>query len=168
MMSMPDGPRPLFERLQQCARDRDWETFGTLLDEAAAAGGDPGEQPEEREALEAKKALVRRYFEMWNTGAGVVADDVLGPTYLDHAHPNVLGPAAARALAPRFHAANPDARMIIEAIAAEGEFVTVRNAVHRTRGGKEVVSRGMAFFRVANGKLVEQWSSFPGKTAAGR
>jgi predicted SnoaL-like aldol condensation-catalyzing enzyme len=161
-MSMPDGPRPLFERLQQCARDKDWETFASLLDEAASAGGELTEE------LEAKKALVRRYFEMWNTGAGVVADDVLGPTYVDHANPDVLGPAAARALAPRFHAANPDARLIIEAIAAEGEFVTVRNAVHRTRGGKEVVSRGMAFFRVANGKLVEQWSSYPGKAAAGR
>ena len=33
---------------------------------------------------EVSQALVRRYFEMWNTGNWTEADAVLGPTYLDH------------------------------------------------------------------------------------
>ena len=37
--------------------------------------------------LEANKKLVRRYFEMWNTGQGSAADELLAPTYVEHAHP---------------------------------------------------------------------------------
>jgi ketosteroid isomerase-like protein len=160
-MRLPEGPRQLFERLQGCMSREDWDGFGVLLREATARGEAP--EVESSAVTEANKSLVRRYFDMWNTGAGVIADDVLAATYVDHALPDVLGPAAARSLAPRFHAANPDARMIIEAIVAEGDYVTVRNAIHKVRDGREVVSRGMAFFRVADGKLAEQWSLYPGK-----
>ena len=38
---------------------------------------------------EAHKAIVRRYIEMWNTGNAAIADAVLAPTYVDHAHPEV-------------------------------------------------------------------------------
>jgi hypothetical protein len=31
------------------------------------------------------------------------------------------------------------------------------------REGREIVSRGMAFFRISGGKLAEQWSFYPGK-----
>src|ERR1700761_2736249 len=74
----------------------------------------------------ANESLVRRYFEMWNSGDGSVADAVLGPTYLDHALPDVLGPAASRSLVPRFHAANPEVRTSIEVTRADAEFVAVR------------------------------------------
>jgi ketosteroid isomerase-like protein len=155
---MPDGMRQLFECLQECVEREDWTAFGQLLADAPAR-----ESAELDEDAQANTALVQRYFEMWNTGAGSEADALLDARYVDHAYPDVLGPAASRSLAPRFHAANPDARMVVEAIVAEGEFVTVRNAIHRSRDGGEVVSRGMAFFRIANGKLVEQWSCYPGK-----
>jgi predicted SnoaL-like aldol condensation-catalyzing enzyme len=165
-------PEPeIFERFRQCVLRKDWRGVGDLLAEDAEAlaasiaahGAEPADATSDVAKDEAKKALVRRYFDMWNTGAGVVADAVLAGTYIDHAYPDVVGPAAARSLAPRFHAANPDAKMVIEAMVAEGELVTVRNALHRTREGKEVVSRGIALFRVAGDKLVEQWSFYPGK-----
>jgi predicted SnoaL-like aldol condensation-catalyzing enzyme len=117
-------------------------------------------------SIEANKALVLRYFEMWNTGDGSVADAVLGGTYLDHAHPEVLGPAAARSLVPRFHAANPAARMTVEIAAADGEFVAVRNTIVRTIDGAPVESNGIALFRIAGGKLAEQWSWYPHAEAA--
>jgi predicted SnoaL-like aldol condensation-catalyzing enzyme len=108
----------------------------------------------------ANEALVRRYFEMWNTGDGSVADAVLGPTYLDHAHPEVLGPAALRSLVPRFRAANPGARMTIEVVASDEELVAVKNVISRIVGGQPVESEGVALFRIAAGRLAEQWSSY--------
>jgi predicted SnoaL-like aldol condensation-catalyzing enzyme len=111
--------------------------------------------------VDANTALVRRYFEMWNTGDGAVADAVLGATYLDHAYPDVLGPAALRSLVPRFRAANPDARMTVEIVAAHEEFVAVRSTVHFTQEGVSAETAGVALFRVADGKLAEQWSWYP-------
>jgi ketosteroid isomerase-like protein len=165
-MKMPHGASQLFERLQKCVRDDDWDTFGEIF--ADAVGGQHGLSTAEldgalEDEAEANEALVRRYFDIWNTGAGSAADAVLGPQYIDHAVPAVVGPAAVRSLAPRFHAAHPDAKMVIEEILVGDEFVSVRNALHKTREGQPVVSRGMAFFRVADGKLAEQWSFYPGK-----
>jgi len=122
-------------------------------------------EPTSRDALpraaldfEANERLVRRYFEMWNTGDGAVADAVLGPTYRDHALPDVVGPAAARSLAPRFHSAHPEVQTTIEVTRADAEFVAVRSTTRRIEEGREVTSSGGALFRVAGGKLVEQWS----------
>jgi predicted SnoaL-like aldol condensation-catalyzing enzyme len=104
----------------------------------------------------AQTALVRRYFEMWNTGEGAVADQVLGPRYVDHAHPAVIGPAAARSIAPRFHRAN--GRMSPEILGADGEFVAVRNKIRKTHDGKVIEVEGKALFRIDEGRIVEQWS----------
>jgi len=111
--------------------------------------------------VDANKAVVERYFEMWNTGDGAVADAVLGPTYLDHAHPEVIGPAAVRSLVPRFHSANPEARMTIAFAAADEDFVAVRNTIARSLDGQSVRSEGVALFRIVDGKLAEQWSCYP-------
>lgn len=139
-MIQPPDPRQLFDRFVASAT-------------AAPRAEGPG--------IEANKAVVCRYFEMWNTGDGSVADAVLDATYLDHAHPEVVGPAAVRSLVPRFHAANPDAQMTTELAAADADFVAVRNRISRTVDGLPVVSEGIALFRVAAGKLVEQWSWYP-------
>lgn len=136
----PPSPREMFERFV-----------------AAASAAPPSDEPR----AAANIVLVQRYFEMWNTGDGAVADTVLGATYLDHAHPEVLGPAALRSLVPRFRAANPGARMTIEIAAADEERVAVRNTISRTVDGRPVASEGVALFRVAAGKLAEQWSCYP-------
>ena len=140
MMQAP-SPREMFDRFVAA------KGAGGLLDVSPRAA--------------ANKNLVRRYFEMWNTGDGSVADDVLGPTYLDHAHPEVVGPAALRSLVPRFRAANPGAAMTIEIAAADDELVAVRNSITRTVDGELVESEGVALFRVAGDKLAEQWSCYP-------
>jgi predicted SnoaL-like aldol condensation-catalyzing enzyme len=109
----------------------------------------------------ANESLVRRYYEMWNSGDASVASAVLCAAYLDHAHPETLGPAAFRSLVPRYRAANPDARMSVEVAAADDELVAVRNTISRTVDGVAVESQGVALFRVDGGKLAEQWSSYP-------
>ena len=118
--------------------------------------------PETPDRLEANKNLVRRYFEMWNTGDAAAADSLLAGTYVDHALPAVVGPAAVRALVPRFRAQNPDARMILESETAEADRVSVRLAIVHVRDGRELVARGTVSFRIGGDRLVEQWSEYPG------
>jgi predicted SnoaL-like aldol condensation-catalyzing enzyme len=132
------------------------ERFDELVSAEATRGADA-----EPSLIEANRALVRRYFDMWNSGDGSVADAILGPTYLDHAHAEVIGPAALRSLVPRFRATNPGSYMTIEIVAANGEYVAIRNCIARTVGGKTTTSDGIAVFRAAAGKLAEHWSCYP-------
>jgi predicted SnoaL-like aldol condensation-catalyzing enzyme len=147
-MTEPLSPRAMFERFEARAR-RD------AIYDAALCEAEPS------------AALVRRYFDMWNTGEGAVADQVLSPRYVDHAHPDVIGPAAARAIAPRFHKAYPEARMTLEILATDGEYVAVRNTLRKTHDGVPIEVAGTALFRIGDGRIVEQWSWYPG-AATGR
>jgi hypothetical protein len=111
-------------------------------------------------AAEASTALVLRYFEMWNTGQGAMADELLSVTYVEHAHPDLLGPAAARSVVPRLHGLYPEVVVSAEIIMADAEFVVVRTGVQpgNADGHPSGPRRGMALFRVADGRLAEQWS----------
>ena len=108
----------------------------------------------------ASTALVLRYFEMWNTGQGAMADELLGAGYVEHAHPHLLGPAAARSLVPRVHELCPGVVVSADVVLANSEFVVVRTQVHPcdSDGHPSGPRRGLALFRIADGKLTEQWS----------
>jgi len=145
----------IFQRLEECAEREDFASLLAELDasasrDATAPAGD----------VEANQALVRRYFEMWNTGDRTEADAVLGPTYLDHAHPSVVGPAAVRSLVRRFRSENPDAGMAAEIVACDARYVIVRRAI-RWRARRTIEPCGIALFRVTAGQLAEQWSWSP-------
>jgi predicted SnoaL-like aldol condensation-catalyzing enzyme len=147
--------RRLVERLKDCTR---LEDFASLLDElGAGASRDATAPPADAEA---NQVLVRRYFEMWNTGDRTEADAVLGRTYLDHAHPSVMGPAAVRSLVRRFRSENADARMVAEVVAFDSEYVIVRRAI-RWSPLRTMEPFGIAIFRVAGGQIAEQWSWSP-------
>jgi predicted SnoaL-like aldol condensation-catalyzing enzyme len=137
----------LAERFQDCAARED---FASLL-------GELGSGVE----TAASAALVQRYFEMWNTGDAAEADALLGPTYLDHAHPAVLGPAAVRSLVRRFRSENPEARTLADIVAGDADFVVVRRAIRWSRRGAAEPC-GLALFRIEGGQLAEQWSANPG------
>jgi predicted SnoaL-like aldol condensation-catalyzing enzyme len=143
----------LFERLQECAERGDFET---LLGELGAGANREATAPD----AETNQVLVRRYFEMWNTGDRTEADAVLGPTYLDHARPSVVGPAAVRSLVRRFRSENPDARMAAEIVALDSDYVVVKRAI-RWSARRTTEPCGIALFRVTGGRLAEQWSWSP-------
>lgn len=102
---------------------------------------------------EANKTLVRRYIEMWNTGNVEIADEVLAPTWMDRAHPEVTGPEGVKQAVQQVRTAFSDFHIAIENILGEGDMVALRATVHR-----EGTSRVMWFVRVANGKMQEMWT----------
>lgn len=147
--------RHLLERLEECAESLN---FASLLGELAAREGRGAAAP--AKDAEANHALVRRYFEMWNTGDPKEADALLASTYLDHAHPSVVGPGAVRSLVRRFRSDNDGARLTAEVLAFDASYVIVRRAIHWSARGT-IEPFGVALFRVADGQLVEQWSVSP-------
>jgi predicted ester cyclase len=119
--------------------------------------------------LEANKALVRRYVEMWETGNVALADEVLAAEYVDHTHPDrVPGPESIKQEVLAFRAGFPDACITIEQMIGEGDTVAFRFVLRGTHQGtfagfaptrKEAVLTGMDFIRIVEGVMVELWSS---------
>ncbi len=108
--------------------------------------------------VEANKAIVRRYIEMWNTGDVALADDVLAPGYVDYAHPEVTGPESVKQTVRQVRAAFPDFHITIEQMLSEGDLVALRGTIRRTRQGQADVSHVMWFARIANGQMLEWWT----------
>ena len=102
---------------------------------------------------EANKTVIKRYIEMWNTGNVALADEVLIPTWVDHAHPEVTDLESVKQAVLKIRAAFPDFCITIESIVGEGNLVALRATVRR-----EIVSRIMWFVRLADGKMVEMWT----------
>ena len=119
--------------------------------------------------IEANKALVRKYLQLWNTGNLALADEALAPDFIDHLHPELApGPESVKKEVAAFRAAFPDAQITVEQIIGEGDTVAFRFVLHATHQGtfagfpatgKQVVLTGMDFIRIAGGKIVEVWSS---------
>src|SRR5262245_53728550 len=107
---------------------------------------------------EANKVIVIRYIEMWNTGHLALADELLAPTYVDHAHSEVTGPASVKQALQQFRAAFPDFSVTLGAMVSEEDLVAVRATLRRTQQGKEVVSRVMWFVRIVQGRIAELWT----------
>jgi predicted SnoaL-like aldol condensation-catalyzing enzyme len=107
---------------------------------------------------EANKAVVRAYIEMWNTGNAALAATVLGPKYVDHAHPEVSGlPSFVQAL-QQVRSAFPDFHISIATMIGEGEWVAVRATIRRTQQGEVRISRVIWFVRIEGGKMAELWT----------
>ncbi len=109
---------------------------------------------------EANKALVRSYIEMWNTGNVELADEVLAPTWVDHAHPEVTGPESVKQAVLEIRAAFSDFRITIDFMMSEDNMVALRGTIIRTQQGKETASQVMWLVRIANGKMVEEWTYY--------
>jgi predicted SnoaL-like aldol condensation-catalyzing enzyme len=111
-----------------------------------------GQKGEEMD-IEANKAIVLRYLEMWNTGNVALADEVLAPAWVDHAHPEVTGVESVKQAVGAIRATFPDFHIAVEHIVSEGNVVAFRGTIHR-----ETISHVMWFVRIADGKMVEMWT----------
>lgn len=118
--------------------------------------------------IEANKAIVRRYVELWSTGNLALADEVLAADFVDHTHPDQApGPESVKEAVAAFHIGFPEVHISIEQMIAEDDTVAFRfvlRGIHQgvfaglPPTGKEAVLTGADFIRIAAGKMVELWS----------
>ena len=118
---------------------------------------------------EENKALVRGIVdEAWNRGQLAVVDEAFAPDYQEHnprpgQEPGIAGYKGGVEM---MRAAFPDLSLDVRDIIAEGDRVAILYTLHGTHdaelmgipaSGQRVLSEGMVFARVRDGKVIERW-----------
>src|SRR5205085_6986779 len=94
------------------------------------------EYREQRMDIEANKAIVRKYLELWDTGNLALADEVLAPHFVDHLHSELApGPESVKKEVAAFRGAFPDAKGTVEQMIGEGDTVAFRFVLRGTHEG---------------------------------
>ena len=109
-------------------------------------------------STEQNKAVVRRFIEeILNNQNTALVDELFAPDYVNHLVPG--GREGFKQFFPMLRSAYPDLKLNfkIERLIAEGDYVIVRATMHYTNAGKEATGSGLGEYRVANGKIVEDW-----------
>jgi len=128
-------------------------------------------------SVEENKTLVRRHWEEASRrGLQAVLDEFLAPDVVSHP-PGSASPAPVYGVEAwkRFTAAQfgafPDLAVTVEDLIAEGDTVGARVTARGTHAGelmglpptgRRVTFSGMEVFRIADGKILEQWGEFDG------
>ena len=116
-------------------------------------------------STEQNKAVVRRFIEeiLTNQNAALV-DELFAPDYVNHLVPG--GREGFKQFFTMLSSAFPDLKFhySVEHLIAEGDYVVARITYHITNAGKEATGSDLSEYRVANGKIVEDWP--PSGTAA--
>ena len=117
----------------------------------------------------ANKELARRFYkEVYGDWNMALVDEVLSPGFTSHDWPNDgrTGPQAFREYYAAIRSAVPDARYDVDDLIAEGDKVVVRWTLLGTHQGDfggiaptglPIALKGIAIYRVADGKLMERW-----------
>ncbi|MGA2480614.1 MAG: DHA2 family efflux MFS transporter permease subunit [Spirochaetia bacterium] len=103
------------------------------------------------------KSIVRRYFEMWNTGNVSRIHDILHPQWVDHSNAQIRGAHDVPAELLKTRAECPDFHIGVETILSEGDRVAVHST---TRGAcQDSESRGIWLIRLEGDKMAEMWKA---------
>jgi len=109
-------------------------------------------------STEQNKAVVRRFIEqLLNTMDTALVDELFAPDYVNHMVPG--GREGFKQFVPMLRSAYPDLKwdFSVERLIAEGDYVAARATMHVTNAGREATGSGLGEFRLANGKIVEDW-----------
>jgi predicted SnoaL-like aldol condensation-catalyzing enzyme len=109
-------------------------------------------------STEENKAVVRRFIEqVLNARDTELVDELFAPDYVNHLVPG--GREGFRQFFGMMRSAYPDFEwdFTVERLIAEGDYVVVRATMRVMNAGKEATGSGLAEFRVADGKIVEDW-----------
>ena len=122
------------------------------------------------DSAEESKAIVRRFWGVWEEGNIDLVDKLLAPDYVNHtpASPDQpTGPEGVKGLVSMFRSAMPDLRVVIEdMIAGEDGKVAVRYTLEGTHEGelfgvpptgKRLSIKSISVERVSEGKIREHW-----------
>lgn len=116
-----------------------------------------------------KELLKRFYKEVYQEWRMETADELLSPYFVSHDWPEgQKGPAGFRDYYKVFKNAVPDAKYEVKDILADGDRVAVRWVMHASYrdyfpgidikpAGQKVTLKGVAIYRIENGKLAERW-----------
>jgi predicted SnoaL-like aldol condensation-catalyzing enzyme len=109
-------------------------------------------------STERNKAVVRRFIEeiLVNQNAALV-DELVAPDYTNHLVPG--GREGFKQFFTMLSSAFPDLKIhySVEHLIAEGDHVVARITYHIANAGKEATGSGLSEYRIANGKIVEDW-----------
>lgn len=130
-----------------------------------------GDQAAELIAKEEAKAITDRVMFLWNAGDQSIADELYLPGYIRH-HPTPSDAASLDDLKETVIANRtlfPDYRLAIDDMVIEGDRLIVFAAVTGTNTaplgeqaatGKKIEMFGIYVFRIAEGKIAEEWTYF--------
>jgi steroid delta-isomerase-like uncharacterized protein len=116
--------------------------------------------------IEANKAIVRRYFTMFNSGDLGELAEIVSQDYGDKLEGQSSGIEVIRSYLLGLKASFPDFTWTIEQMIAEGDRVAVMNRVSGTHlhdfgglapTGNRVDFAAFQIYRIENGKLAEHW-----------
>ena len=109
-------------------------------------------------STEQNKAVVRRFIEQTlNNMDNDLVDELFAPDYVNHLVPG--GREGFKQFFTMMRSAFPDVKThsSIEHLIAEGDHVVARITFHFTNAGKEATGSDLSEYRLANGKIVEDW-----------
>ena len=109
-------------------------------------------------STEQNKAVVRRFIEEILTNQNpALVDELVAPDYVNHLVPG--GREGFKQFLPMLSSAYPNLNLhySVDHLIAEGDYVVARITYPVTNAGKEATGAGLSEYRVANGKIVEDW-----------
>jgi hypothetical protein len=101
---------------------------------------------------------VMRYFDMWNTGDTTIADQILHPDWVDHAHPEVTGPSAVKQAVQAIRTARPGLHFTVHTILGDDDLVAVVGSVGRQRQSTDSPGDLIWLVRLVDGLMIEMWT----------
>ena len=118
--------------------------------------------------------VLRNYEEIWNKRRYEVADEIVATDFQDHPPTRFfdigrVGPASLKEASRKFHVAFSDFHDQMEQIVAEGDRVAYLGTISGINDGelfgfpatgKRMSVRGINFFRLKDGQIVERWGQF--------
>jgi hypothetical protein len=102
--------------------------------------------------------VVMRYFDMWNTGDTAIADQILHPDWVDHAHPEVIGPAGVRQAVQTIRATRPDLHFTIHSVLGDNDLIAVVGCVGQAQRATAAPGRLIWLIRLVDGLMAEMWT----------
>lgn len=111
-------------------------------------------------SVEENKALVRRIYELINSGDSASYFEFCAPGYTEHMTDHDMNLEESKKFEADFLAAFPDIKVAINDMVAEGDKVAVMvtwKGTHKDTG-KKIEMTNANIFKFANGKWAETWN----------
>jgi steroid delta-isomerase-like uncharacterized protein len=127
--------------------------------------------PDEHDDRMRNERLVSRIWdEIWNLGAYDVVDEVFDRDYVGHLPlMTVHGTEEFKNVVRTYRTAYPDVQLTADDVFSQGDRVAVRWMSRGTHlgemmgvppSGKRIEVMGISLFRIAEGKVIEEWEGF--------